>query len=194
MARTINTGDRFGLLTAIRFERRDIRRHAHWLFKCDCGVEKIIEAAHVLSGDNTGCGCQRTKHGLHRAPEYHIWKAMIRRCTAPTQVGYHRYGGRGIRVCDRWRASVEDFLADVGRRPSPDHTLDRIDNDGNYEPGNVRWVAMTVQQRNRRDNRIVEFRGVPMTLTEACALAGVDRRTAHGRIKRGWDIGRALTP
>lgn len=119
---------------------------------------------------------------------------MIARCENANTRHYARYGGRGIRVCDRWRESFAYFLQDVGERPSPAHTLDRIDNSSDYAPGNVRWVLPKEQARNRRNNRMIHLGGVSMTLAEACESRGLDRRTVGSRLKRGWTIDRAFSP
>ena len=130
---------------------------SYWLCRCDCGAEKLVGAPLLRSGASESCGCLRddmarkanTTHGKTRTPEYSSWRNMHNRCRNPSGPGYKNYGGRGIRVCDRW-LTFENFLADMGVRPSQQHSLDRIDNDGNYEPGNCRWALPRVQVQNRR--------------------------------------------
>jgi len=119
---------------------------------------------------------------------------MIHRCENPAVWNFHLYGGRGIKVCARWRGSLANFIADMGPRPSRFHTLDRIDANGDYEKGNCRWATAEEQARNRRSNRLVTFRGSRMTLAEACELTGVKYETAKKRLKSGWDTERALVP
>lgn len=130
------------------------------------------------------------------ASEYRAWSSMKSRCTNSKDPRFENYGARGIRVCERWLTSFEDFLADIGRKPSPDHTLDRYpDNAGNYEPGNVRWATRAEQQANRRNTLFVEIEGQKVTFVEACARTGIDHNTAWMRIDRGWAPERAvLTP
>lgn len=119
---------------------------------------------------------------------------MNRRCGDAGDKSYHNYGGRGITVCDRWRESFENFLADMGRRPSPQHSIDRINNDGNYEPGNCRWATNREQSLNRRNNRQIELDGVRMPLDAWREETGLTRNAIRQRIdKLGWDTRRALT-
>jgi hypothetical protein len=118
---------------------------------------------------------------------------MIRRCTNPDSTGYARYGGRGITVCDRWRESFANFLADMGPKPTPRHTIDRINNDGNYEPGNCRWATGKEQCRNTRRNRYIEHDGRRMTQVEWCEETGMIKATLCCRLKSGWSVAAALT-
>jgi hypothetical protein len=117
---------------------------------------------------------------------------MKRRCRNYGDASYVNYGGRGILVCDRWADDFEAFLADMGHRPSPEHSLDRINNDGNYEPGNCRWATQKDQSNNQRRNRMVEFRGRRMTLQQACEEAGIPHRRVRRRLGEGWNIQSAL--
>ncbi len=131
------------------------------------------------------------RHGLSRTPEHNCWRSIKQRCTDPKVESYPRYGGRGIKMCERWNLSFEDFLEDVGPRPSPQHSIDRYPNkDGDYEPGNVRWATKTEQQNNMSSNRIVVYRDHEMTLTEAWRLAGeiVSHNTALKRVEKGWAV------
>lgn len=153
-------GKRFGRLIAGQM----IRRGNVWKYacKCDCGAEKEIAGSSLSSGLTRSCGClaaemrgagsPRFVHGKRGTPEYITWGNMIKRCFHPGNKDYHSYGGRGITVCDRWRNSFLDFLVDVGKRPHG-KTLDRINNDGNYEPGNVRWATPKEQVQNQRPKR-----------------------------------------
>jgi hypothetical protein len=156
------TGQRFGRLVV---QQRAYRRPGvspEWLCRCDCGAEKIIAASSMTSGRSKSCGCLRSDfgkakrtHGAKRTPEYYSWSHMIYRCENPKANRYDRYGGRGITVCERWRHSFENFLADMGNRPSPQHTLDRINSDGNYEPANCRWATWKQQANNRKKRKRV---------------------------------------
>jgi hypothetical protein len=139
------------------------------------------------------CRPCRKKQRSH-TPEYRAWKNAISRCTRTGDQRWASYGGRGIRVCERWLKSFESFLADVGPRPSGAHSLDRVENDGDYEPGNVRWATRVEQQNNLRVNRRVSFQGKEMTLTEAARLAGIKENTVWTRIERGWPEERWFSP
>jgi hypothetical protein len=119
---------------------------------------------------------------------------MKSRCLNPKSQQYHNYGGRGIKVCEQWLDSFESFLADMGPRPSSMHSIDRIDNDGNYEPGNCRWATMREQSSNRRATRIVTFAGKKMTVHELSELCGVPLPRLKTRLGRGWPVERAIVP
>jgi hypothetical protein len=129
-------------------------------------------------------GDRRVTHGASYGPEYGAWKGIKRRCFNPKARNYRDYGGRGITMCQRWRDSFAAFFADVGPRPSADHSVERVNNDGHYEPDNVRWATQAEQSRNRRNNRFVEALGERLTVTDWCARLGVCDKTLLNRIKR----------
>ena len=135
-------------------------------------------------------GRDKRRHGT---PEYKAWSAMLERCNNPKCANYPRYGARGIKVCHRWR-SFDNFLADVGKRPSPTHSLDRIDNSKDYKPSNIRWATRKQQMRNMRNNRIVSLKGKKMTMIEACEMNGINYSTANQRLEYGWGEAAFLTP
>lgn len=161
-------GKRFGrLLVVAEHPERNKRGLAMWEAVCDCGGKKIAIGSNLRRGITNSCGCLRreqldevheslVKHGEARTggmtPEYVAWRAMKRRCH-PASRSFPDYGARGITVCERWANSYDAFLADMGRKPSPQHSLDRIDNDGNYEPGNCRWATIMEQRHNQRPPR-----------------------------------------
>lgn len=136
---------------------------------------------------------RRFTHGKSKTPEHKIWLGMLSRCRNPNVKCYADYGGRGVVVCEAW-ADFSAFLADVGERPSPTHSLERIKTDGDYEPGNVRWATPLEQANNKRNTRYVEYRGRRMALNDAVRAAGsiIHREAAWIRIKTGWSVDRAL--
>lgn len=131
-------------------------------------------------------------HGMCTTPEYKNWFAMKARCTDPKHSAYRWYGARGITVCDAWRDSFQAFLSDVGERPTRQHTLDRIDNERGYEPGNVRWATRTEQMRNTRTNRWLEFNGERLVIQDWARRIGISQATLHQRLQRGWPLEHAL--
>lgn len=139
----------------------DPRQGSFWLCLCDCGERKVIRGDALRSGRAQSCGCrarqlfaeQNTKHGRARSIEFRTWHNIKQRCQNPGAASYKYYGGRGIKVCERWLASFEAFYEDMGPRPSPHHSIDRIDVDGDYEPGNCRWATAKQQVDNRRMNK-----------------------------------------
>lgn len=145
------------------------------------------------------------RHGLSYTSEYRAWQTMRLRCTVPENPAYDDYGGRGITVCARWLASVVDFVEDMGPKPTPKHEIDRRDNDGGYwcgkclecvtrgQPANCRWATRSENDRNRRNNIHLEFRGETKTQAEWCELYGVPGDTLRFRIRKGWSLDRALT-
>jgi hypothetical protein len=152
------TNAKFGRLTVVQRDNNDARGQAKWRCLCACGVVVVVYGVNLRKGHTKSCGClhdevrvsAKTTHGGRDRPEYEIWSSMKKRCGNQNHHAYSRYGGRGIAVCVRWGADFAAFLADVGPRPSPKHSLDRINNDGNYEPGNVRWATASEQAKNRR--------------------------------------------
>lgn len=166
-------GRRFNRLTIIRRSSKpNFGSHSRWLAKCDCGQEVEVFGNNVKSGHTKSCGClqseNRIRHGGAYLPEYETWQSVRTRCNGKTGLRLKYYNSKGIKVCERWD-SFEYFLADMGNRPSPDHSIDRIDADGNYEPGNCRWATRAEQANNTTRNRNVTFRGITKTLSQwAC--------------------------
>lgn len=141
---------------------------------CDCGMHKSVTRTSLVEKNAVSCGCYNIeritgfnrKHGAYKTLLYGIWQQMRFRCTNPNNESYAGYGGRGIRVCPQWDMSFETFRDDMGPRPSLSHTLDRINNDGNYEPGNVRWATASQQARNRKTTRMVKAWGETKSVIE----------------------------
>lgn len=155
-------GQRFGRLTVVALAGLGGNgKHARWTCRCDCGGETCVAGQHLRRGNVRSCGCLArevgernrdvaTKHGMVGTVEYQAWRNMISRCEQPSSHGFANYGGRGIVVCSEWRHDFAAFYAHIGPRPSPRHSVDRIDNEGDYEPGNVRWATRVVQNNNQR--------------------------------------------
>lgn len=166
-SRKISRGDRFGRLTAINENGIKYGTHAVWECKCECGNTTRVPADRLKSGNTSSCGCLRTDrlvmrnltHGSSYRSEYRIWCGIIQRCENNHIPNYQSYGARGIRVCQRWRQGETDksgfecFIEDIGPRPSQLHSIDRINNDGNYEPGNCRWATPKEQAQNRWNSK-----------------------------------------
>lgn len=201
-------GQRFGRLTVVEFAGHSSgkRRARLWKCLCSCGTETTVRGRALVTGNTQSCGClhleaARTNslvHGQTGTPLHSRWKGMIRRCTDSNEESYANYGGRGIKVCDQWLEpngqGFLNFAADVGAGFSEGLELDRIDVDGDYEPGNVRWVTRAVNQRNKRNNHVLTFRGVQRTLTEWSEVTGLHRETIRSRVDTlGWTVERALT-
>lgn len=189
------SGRRFGKLTVLGYVGRNKFDHHLWLCRCDCGNETLKTTSSLNSGRTVACGCYNAsrKHGKVGTPEYATWSAMNQRCATPGHQAYADYGGRGIRVCDRWSHSFENFLADMGPRPGKGYSLDRIDNDGNYEPGNCRWSTQEQQMNNRRVNHKLTLNQRTMTVGQWAKETGIGVTTILRRLELGWSVERALT-
>lgn len=169
-----------------------------YLCECECGKQRTVQGVHLLAGHTTSCGCSRADsiatHGhARRGPggktkTYQCWRNMIRRCYDPKNTHYKQYGQRGIVVCKRWLDSFENFLADMGECPG-ELTIDRFDNEGNYEPGNCKWATQTEQQNNRTNNRHETVRGVTDTVANLCRHFGIPYSDlVYSRLHRGWNL------
>lgn len=198
---TFPVGHVVGWLTVTGpFQR--IRSNRFWPVRCVCGIETLMRTDWLSTGRVKSCGCKKPemlrasqlKHGMCKTPEYQVWSSLKGRCNDPTDSQYPNYGGRGIKVCEAWMHSFEAFFASLGSRPSPDHSIDREDNDGDYEPSNCRWATPTEQVRNRRVSLFVEYRGERKLFIELCEERGVDYTLAYQRVFRyGVDLERALS-
>ena len=200
----VKTGD----VTVVDFFGRGTGGEPRWLCLCSCGKKWDVSASSIRRGRLRSCGCRKLefmsaaskKHGQSYgknenggpATEYKIWQGIKSRCFNPKCTQYKNYGARGITMCESWRTSFEQFLKDVGKRPSGT-CIDRINNNGNYEPGNVRWVTQRQQMNNTRLSVRVEFDGVSKTLAEWAREKGLDYRTFYSRLRHGWSVERAIT-
>lgn len=206
---SVKVGDTYGAWTVIGPIYNIRGRNVNGLravCECACGVKKDIYMRNVLRGKSLSCGCaaaaatteRMTVHGeaspKHLTPEYVVWKGMLQRCGRnPREKSIKSYRDRNITVCARWR-KFDNFLQDMGRRPSPEHQLDRIDNDVGYTPENVRWVTRTEQMRNKRNNVLVSYNGQTRCIAEWSEITGIPYRTLLMRIQRShWTPEKALT-
>lgn len=214
------TGDIFGRLTVISKHSIPSKSGGSlWLCRCECGNTKIVNSSNLRSGSTRSCGCiakewskelgsnkeyikkraaKKTKHGHKRKSkktrEYSTWLDMKARCGNRNHKDFGNYGGRGIRVCDRWNDSFVSFLEDMGEKPKGS-CIDRIDVDGNYEPSNCRWVSHSISSgEHRRDNILIEYRGKKYeSLAAACREVGIPLTRAHYRLRKGMPIEKVLS-
>jgi DNA-directed RNA polymerase subunit RPC12/RpoP len=200
MKRLEMVGRHFGKwLVLEEVEKRNNKRA--FLCRCNCGKEHVVMGDNLRSGDSTRCqscsskikGPKRKTHGLAGTSIYAIWRTIKVRCRIPSYIGFKYYGGRGIDVCERWFDSFEAFLEDMGPRPSSKHQIDRINNDGNYEPGNCRWVLPKQQQNNKRNNVVIFFNGESRSVAEWAQALGVNESTLYMRLKAGWSPDKVIS-
>lgn len=189
------TGQRFGSLVAVRQHGRDPWGQLLWLCSCDCGQDHVATGGNLRSGTTKSCGCRRVEvgkakrtHGGSRTRMYGIWASMIRRCEVQHDQEYENYGARGIRVCERWRLDYAAWLSDMGSRPSPQHSIDRIDVNGHYEPSNCRWATTTEQARNKRSNVVITFNGETLCIADWSLRTGIKATTLYKRVHAGWPV------
>lgn len=191
MRHSRHIGNKFGELTLLAVhEGRGAGHRIYGLFRCDCGKDATFAVSRVVNGQKKAlhCGCKRNygkkDHGMGNSREYSSWMAMRTRCLKPHSKDYPRYGGRGITVYPEWAASFKAFYKYIGPRPEGT-TLDRIDPDGNYEPGNVRWATVMEQAQNRKTVKVVSTPMGTMFLVDYARRIGLTRGAAHLRLKRG---------
>lgn len=194
----INIGDKFNNLTVIE-------RNGHssfsiaWRCRCDCGKERTVTSTRLKDGIVTSCGCNKEKiikslttHGLSKTRIYHCWQTMKNRCTRESNRFYKNYGGRGIKVCDRWLESFENFYEDMASTYMDHLELDRIDVNKNYEPNNCRWITHKQQQRNKRTNHLFTNNGITKTIIEWAEETGLNPNTIIYRIRRNCPTEKVL--
>ena len=187
-------GNRFGRLVVVEEAERGKYKELRLICKCDCGNIKNVSRAHLLGGDVNSCGCWRKEfkktHGMSHTRTYQTWENIIDRCCNANNDRYGDYGGRGIKVCERWKA-FENFFADMGERPTG-KTIDRKDCNGDYDPKNCCWSTPKEQQRNRRKNKTVQYGGKIKCLAEWAECLGINCSTLRKRLSRGWPVWRAF--
>lgn len=201
------TGHTFGRLTVVSFAGRNAKNLIVWNCLCSCGNECFRTSSDLrnksIRNRRRSCGClavdvtreRSVSHGETNSPTYRSWHSMKDRCLRSLATGFDRYGERGITICDRWLNSFEAFRDDMGERPSLDYSIDRIDNNGNYEPGNCRWATRTEQANNRKKQKprlLIEFNGESLTVNEWAKRIGVQPGTIHHRRWRGLPVDEVL--
>lgn len=183
------TGMKLKSLTALEYHGSDGKKSL-WKIQCDCGKIIVMPASEFMKQKQSSCGCQRTElikqsrttHGMSKHPAFAVWRSMKVRCTLPAHQAWHNYGGRGIRVCERWLESFENFWADMGPSYEKGLSIDRIDNNGDYEPKNCRWVSDKTQSRNKRTNTLISTPWGRMTVSEAAERSGIKANTILYRL------------
>ena len=196
------TGFRFNRWHVIERAPNDRHRNTRWHCRCNCGTLRIVNGANLTRGLSPSCGCLRkenntkrlTTHGLAKSRIYKRWADMIQRCHNPALSCYPRYGGRGITVCKEWRESFAAFYAEMGEPPAKGMTIDRINNDRGYEPGNCRWSTPKEQANNTRRNHLLRLGDETLTLIQWAKRLNLSRDTIVHRLKLGWPIERVLSP
>lgn len=203
-------GQKFGRLSATKPVGKNHKGLILWEFVCDCGSKVVRPGTAIKSGQAISCGCaakesQKTIHTTHghsrkgqKSPEYKTWEAIFDRCYRKSQDSYALYGGKGVRVCERWQTAnngFENFFADMGSKPSKSHSIDRIDSAGDYTPENCRWATKKEQARNRKNNIVITTpKGDTKTLIEACEEYGLGYNMVKARVQKlGWSVEKALT-
>lgn len=194
------TGKPFGKLTVIKRVRRTNRRTAKWWCQCSCGNITKVEGSSLRRKLTRSCGCLRSEtttqckliHGKANSPEYKIWSRMKTRCYDSNDKGFKHYGARGITICDKWLNNFMAFYNDVGPRPSPKHSIDRINNNSGYSPTNVKWSTKREQNNNTTRNHFITIDGITHTISQWARRMGVKPYIIINRIRRGWDEIRAV--
>ena len=188
MPKKVNlVGQVFSQLTVMAKAIFQIYGDVRWICECSCGGVSVVTSNNLIKNHSKSCGClvsktcgeRFTKHGLssggYRRPMYKLWKSMKARCYNKNDTNYRHYGGRGISMCERWLESPLNLIEDMGERPSPNHSVDRINNDGNYEPSNCRWATADQQQSNKRSNKVLTYMGKKYTITQFSQAYGIGR-------------------
>ena len=187
------TGKRFGRLIVISFYGRT--NATKWNCICDCGATVIVNGHDLKRESGTkSCGCYRkdmlTTHGHNSdgkiTSEYGSWHSMIDRCFNRNSISYKRYGGRGVSVCDEWKNSFQAFVNDMGNKPTDKHSLERENNNGNYEPNNCRWATKAEQQNNMSSNRMLTINGETLSISQWSKKTSIKPKTIYARVGRGW--------
>ena len=181
------TGKRYGHLTVVKKCESSKSVRVRWTCICDCGKTTTVLGENLKRGNTKSCGCIRNKHLMSYSKLYGVWRGMIERCENKNRPFYHRYGGRGISVCQEWRKDFTAFMKwSIENGYSDGLTIDRIDNDGDYSPNNCRWATMKTQRNNASTNINLTYNGRTMNVTQWAEELKVSRATLYSRIRKGW--------
>ncbi len=194
------TGKRYTRLLVLEHVGSDKHHNKIYKCQCDCGQLKNVNGNDLRTGNTKSCGClgreqsaaRLIKHGLTESPEYFAWQALKNRCYREKDDHFHRYGGRGITVCDEWKNDFSAFYEHVGPRTSPLHSIHRLENDKGYEPGNVIWATKEEQCNLRSTNHFIEYNGVKKTIQQWSREIGLGAGTIWYRLNQGWNVKLAL--
>lgn len=196
------TGKKFNRLTVIKRAENSRDNKAQWECVCTCGNITTVRATCLKSGSTKSCGClnkERSKtfggittHGMSNTPEYDSWEHIVQRCANPKNDCFKNYGARGITICNEWLNDFMAFYNHIGPKPSKNHSVDRIDNNSGYKPGNVRWATPREQSNNSRNNRKITIRGWTLTVAQWARFAGIKQATLWYRLRAGWHCERAI--
>lgn len=182
-------GIRFGRLVVLSYAGFNNHKKSAWNCICDCGTERTVDALSLLSSNTKSCGCLKITHGLTRGckgkmpPEYNAWKGARRRCTDSEDVQFHNYGGRGIKMCQRWMESYANFLSDMGPKPDPSYTIERKNSNGDYEPSNCKWATTSEQARNRSTNVRISCGGMTKCIADWEIFFSLKKHALRGKTK-----------
>lgn len=194
------TGRRFSRLLVLSRSENSSDGKPMWLCACDCGATVAVRAVLLRNGRTTSCGCfakellvkRSSTHRMTRSREWETWHRMKQRCLDKNRSNFSYYGGRGIRVCERWMHSFESFMADMGTRPGDGYSIERLDHNGNYEPGNCKWATLSEQNRNKRSNVWLKFKGKRVLAADLAREYGVSQGCLRYRIARGIPLDRPV--
>lgn len=198
-------GRKFNKWMAISYNgRAGTTKIQRWMCQCDCGTIRDVSRKALISNRSKSCGCEKKPHSTARftkkngylkpSAEYYTWFGMKNRCLNSNTKSYKNYGARGIKICARWIDSFDNFLTDMGKKPSPKHSLERIDNNGNYEPSNCRWATIEDQNNNKANTKFITHNGITLSIGEWSKITGIKYMTLYMRIFReNWSVERALT-
>lgn len=197
--RQVVVGNTYGYFEVVKFVGRNQHGNLQFRCLCKCGKERVVLGCNLLGGTNPSCGCfkkeilnaRNYRHGGANKPEYGVWVCLRARCCNPNSDDWDSYGGRGIKVCNRWK-DFAAFFEDMGERPSEKHTLERVDNSLGYSPSNCIWASRKVQGRNKRNIPLFKYKGEFKCVAEWAEIYGIHPETLRKRLRKGWSIHDAL--